>query len=95
MKDRLVVQFFDPVERTVVRVSLKEIKDYVRAEEEAVVEEETVVEEAQEAVEEETKQPDIYPKSTGGSWYQLSNGKKVQGKTKALKLQKELDNAGF
>lgn len=31
-----------------------------------------------------------YPKSTGGSWYELSNGDKVQGKQKAEKAEADL-----
>lgn len=31
-----------------------------------------------------------YPKHTGGSWYQLSNGEKVQGKEEAELAEKEL-----
>ena len=31
-----------------------------------------------------------YPKHTGGGWYELSNGNKVQGKENAISEQKEL-----
>ena len=31
-----------------------------------------------------------YPKHTGGGWYELSNGEKVQGKEVAEDLEKEL-----
>lgn len=33
---------------------------------------------------------DSWPKPTGGGWYELSNGKKVQGETKAHRTQAEL-----
>lgn len=32
-----------------------------------------------------------YPKSTGGGWYSLSNGEKVQGKDEAIEAQNELN----
>ena len=32
-----------------------------------------------------------YPRHTGGGWYVLSNGEKVQGKDEAIKAQKELE----
>ena len=32
----------------------------------------------------------IYPKHTGGGWYELSNGEKVQGKDNAIQAEKEL-----
>lgn len=32
-----------------------------------------------------------YPVRTGGSWYLLSNGEKVQGKKEAIEAQKALD----
>ncbi len=32
-----------------------------------------------------------FPKHTGGGWYQLSNGERVQGKTDAIAAEKELD----
>jgi hypothetical protein len=30
-----------------------------------------------------------FPKHTGGGWYELSNGEKVQGKAEAEKAEKE------
>lgn len=33
--------------------------------------------------------PDDFPKHTGGGWYELSNGDKVQGKDEAEKAEKE------
>ncbi|MCP3025411.1 hypothetical protein [Halobacillus sp. A5] len=41
---------------------------------------------------EEDKPNHKYPLHTGGSWYQLSNGEKVQGKDKAYTSQQELDD---
>lgn len=35
-----------------------------------------------------------YPKHTGGSWYELSNGEKVQGKDEALIAEKEITDRG-
>ncbi|MCK8826402.1 hypothetical protein MWH25_01395 [Natroniella acetigena] len=35
-----------------------------------------------------------YPISTGGGWYELSNGESVRGKKKAIKVQKELESSG-
>jgi hypothetical protein len=32
---------------------------------------------------------DDFPKHTGGGWYELSNGDKVQGKDEAKKAEKE------
>ena len=34
---------------------------------------------------------DVYPKHTGGGWYELSNGEKVRGKEEAIKAEKELE----
>lgn len=31
-----------------------------------------------------------FPKHSGGGWYELSNGEKVQGKDEALEAEKEL-----
>lgn len=31
--------------------------------------------------------PEKFPKHTGGGWYELSNGEKVQGKEEAEKLE--------
>lgn len=33
---------------------------------------------------------ETFPKHLGGSWYELSNGEKVQGKVNAQKAQKKL-----
>lgn len=32
----------------------------------------------------------VYPKATGGGWYELSNGEKVQGKEKAIATEEDL-----
>lgn len=32
-----------------------------------------------------------YPKHTGGGWYELSNGEKVQGKDESIEAQNELN----
>ena len=37
----------------------------------------------------EKMQPE-YPKHTGGGWYELSNGEKVQGKVEAVVAEKNL-----
>lgn len=37
----------------------------------------------------EEADPAEFPKHTGGGWYELSNGEKVQGKEKAEKAEKE------
>jgi hypothetical protein len=39
---------------------------------------------------ESKKETNVYPKHTGGGWYELSNGEKVQGKEEAIKSEKEL-----
>ena len=41
---------------------------------------------------EEDKEPENaeYPKHTGGGYYELSNGEKVQGKEKAIEAEKAL-----
>lgn len=36
---------------------------------------------------------DGYPKHSGGSWYELSNGEKVQGKKEAQKAEIEYQNS--
>lgn len=33
-----------------------------------------------------------YPKHTGGGWYELSNGNKVQGKENAMKEEKQIES---
>lgn len=38
-------------------------------------------------------EPEKYPKHTGGGYYELSNGEKVQGKENAVEKQLELDDA--
>ncbi|WP_018659905.1 hypothetical protein [Allofustis seminis] len=38
-----------------------------------------------------TEEKEIFPKHTGGGWYELSNGERVQGKGEAQKKQKSLD----
>ncbi|UPO88332.1 hypothetical protein [Niallia sp. Man26] len=41
------------------------------------------------------KEPNLeFPKHTGGSWYELSNGEKIQGKDEAIVAQKELYERG-
>ena len=89
LKPQFLFDCFDPLKNVAVKVTIKDLEDHFQLKPKP--EPENVPPIAQ--FETETKQPDIYPKNTGGSWYQLSNGKKAQGKTKALKLQKELDNA--
>lgn len=37
----------------------------------------------------EEADPAEFPKHTGGGWYELSNGEKVQGKEEAEKAEKE------
>ena len=41
--------------------------------------------------EKESSSKDSYPFRIGGSWYRLSNGKKIQGKAKALTAEKALE----
>lgn len=46
----------------------------------------------------ESKEPpstdaDVFPKATGGGYYQLSNGEKVKGKDKALAAEEALKGA--
>jgi hypothetical protein len=36
-------------------------------------------------------QPEAFPKGTGGGWYELSNGERVQGKDAAQAAQDALD----
>lgn len=35
----------------------------------------------------ESESKEAYPKHTGGGWYELSSGEKVQGKKEAQKLE--------
>ncbi|WP_411236868.1 hypothetical protein [Bacillus infantis] len=44
-------------------------------------------------LEREDKKSD-FPKHTGGSWYELSNGEKVQGKEEAVAAEEELIKEG-
>ncbi|EJR67523.1 hypothetical protein [Bacillus toyonensis] len=37
--------------------------------------------------------PSKFPKHTGGGWYELSNGEKVQGKDEAISAEKSLRGA--
>lgn len=55
------------------------------------------VEEALNGIEEEAEQEfedvaegTVFPLHTGGSWYQLSNGDKIQGETKAVEEEAKL-----
>ena len=67
------------------------------------VEELTATEETEEVTEEVVEEPvaeeetseedETWPKETGGGWFQLSNGKKVQGEEKAMDMQAEIDLA--
>lgn len=43
---------------------------------------------------EEVSEQNKYPKRTGpnSSWYELSNGEKIQGKEEAIEKQKEIDH---
>ena len=41
--------------------------------------------------EKESSSKDSYPFRIGGSWYRLSNRKKIQGKAKAIKAEKTLN----
>lgn len=38
----------------------------------------------------ESVKDSVFPKHTGGGWYELSNGEKVQGKDEAIEAQSEL-----
>ena len=38
----------------------------------------------------EAIETDVFPKHTGGGYYELSNGEKVQGKDDAIKAENEL-----
>ncbi|MFC3883757.1 hypothetical protein ACFOU2_09690 [Bacillus songklensis] len=42
----------------------------------------------------EVKGEEKFPKHTGGGWYELSNGEKVQGKDEAAVAEKELQKEG-
>lgn len=33
-----------------------------------------------------------FPKKSGGSWYLVSTGEKIQGEDKAIEIQKKIDN---
>lgn len=37
-----------------------------------------------------TAEPNEFPKHSGGSWYELSDGTKVQGESNAIEQQKKL-----
>jgi hypothetical protein len=45
-------------------------------------------------LEDEKEDKQEFPKHTGGSWYELSDGEKIQGKDEAFAAQKELDERG-
>ena len=47
---------------------------------------------ATDSEESKTIEGEPYPKHTGGPWYELSNGEKVNGKDNAIKAQKELES---
>lgn len=57
-------------------------------EENALQEEEPAAESTQK--EKEQSEEVEYPKHTGGPWYELSNGEKIQGKDEAVQAEKEL-----
>lgn len=40
----------------------------------------------------EALEPSDFPKATGGGWYTLSNGEKVQGKDEAIEAEKALQS---
>lgn len=44
-------------------------------------------------IEEEICECEEYPIYTGGSWYELSNGEKIQGKEIAIKEQKKINKS--
>ena len=90
LEPQFLFDCFDPLKNVAVRVTVQDLEDHFQLKSENVPPV-APSEEGFSVVPFETL--DVYPKNTGGSWYQLSNGKKAQGKTKALKLQKELDNA--
>ena len=41
--------------------------------------------------ENEIKKSEVFPKATGGGWYKLSNGEKIQGKENAIEAEKKID----
>jgi hypothetical protein len=43
---------------------------------------------------EQEESDENFPKHTGGGWYELSNGEKVQGKEEAETAEKELNKEG-
>jgi len=49
---------------------------------------------AQPVKEKVTETASKFPKHTGGGWYELSNGEKVQGKEHAVAAEDELKNWG-
>ena len=49
---------------------------------------------AQPLKEKVTETSSKFPKHTGGGWYELSNGEKVQGKEHAVAAEDELKNWG-
>lgn len=44
------------------------------------------------SAEPEPRDEDAFPKETGGGWFELSNGKKIQGEDAALEAQVKLNN---
>ncbi|WP_181350539.1 hypothetical protein [Thalassobacillus sp. CUG 92003] len=48
------------------------------------------VPEKEEVPEASDEKEGLFPKHTGGPWYELSNGEKIQGKDEAIQAEKEL-----
>lgn len=89
MKAKVLEIFYDKEESKVRKVGeifelSKDRYDYIISKNENLIE---CVEESEET-EDETESE--FPKHTGGGWYELSNGEKVQGKEEAIQAESEL-----
>ncbi|WP_130807652.1 hypothetical protein [Senegalia massiliensis] len=91
MKSKVIRRFYDKREKkiqpigTIIDVSKERFEEINSTKYGQLVEE---FEEIQDT--EETIDNTDFPKHTGGGWYELSNGEKIQGKEEALKAENEL-----
>jgi len=95
MKAKVIRRFYDKKEKkiqptgTIIDVSEKRFEEMNSTKHGQLVE--RPEEENQEVEGEETSiDKKDFPKHTGGGWYELSNGKKIQGKEEAISAEKEL-----
>lgn len=72
------VAFLSQVHPTYKRIFLANVKD------------DGVQDRAIEQLKQDPVEESNYPKHTGGGWYELSNGEKIQGKDEAIAAENEL-----